>query len=131
MRHPPDCIGFTTRNERVGVFIDHLGLCSPLGFVLSKPLISRVDRPKVVAAQALFTGILDRVPMEQIIGSQGLILPSPPCHEIRHRLLPLQKQKTSEESAVSCLDLFSQQQLEPPLWLQALPGQFKHAVWLW
>src|SRR6266516_1756251 len=116
------------RNCRVRIAINHLRFSAPLAFELGKALISHADIPEVVVAKALRACLLDRVPVEQIVGSQPVILPSPSREDMGDGLAPLQKKKPGYQPAVPCLDLFGQKQGQQSLWMQALPGQLKEAV---
>ena len=98
----------------VGVAINHPGFRSPFAFELGKPLISHRDIPKVIAAKAKSAGIMNRMPMEKIIGAQGMVLPSPSREGMGDGSAPLQKQETSYQPASSRLNLFGQQQSQQP-----------------
>src|SRR5882724_6475154 len=118
-------------NSGIGVAINDLCFRSPLAFELYEPLISYADIPKVILAQSLCTRLPNCVPVQQVIGPQGLILTPPSRKDMGDGLTPLEKKKASNDSASSSLNMFGEKQLQEPSWVQVLPGHLKETIGLW
>src|SRR6266566_7391004 len=100
------------RADWVGIAINGLHFSPPLAFELGQSLISHADIAEVVPAHTFSAGSPNRVPVQKIVRSQPLILPSPSGKDMGNRLPPLQKKETRDQPALPCLDILSQEQSE-------------------